>query len=501
MPTSDDPLLVMASLARTFRADDHIVYESPNGYTFALGRLAEVTVDRDAVQVRWGEEKRRERWTSSPYPVLERLLAELPVKDWRAYGVADFELCYLGGDLHDILGDRPLLRLMIPESEVSLRDGEAVVRATNRRQLDQIASLVSGPAPDHGACSAPIAVEQEGVADYEKAVGRAIRDINGGKLQKVILSRVVPVPGAIDLVATYVEGRRNNTPVRSFLVRMDGHEAAGFSPEIVVRVDAQRQVTVQPLAGTRARHQDPAENARLRTELLADSKEIFEHTISVKVAHDELSAVCAPQAPLIAEFMAVKERGSVQHLGSEVRAELPENRGVWDAFAALFPAVTVSGIPKDAAYRCIRENESGPRGWYGGAVLAVGQDGTLDAALVLRTVFHADGRTWLRAGAGIVAQSNPAREVLETSEKLRSVALHVVPATEDSHAEMRRDIADQLGVEPAELTDDEDLVLRGLSSLSVMALANSWSTNGTVVRYTDLLERPTLAHWSALVKR
>ncbi|MFE5563974.1 salicylate synthase [Amycolatopsis japonica] len=501
LPTSNDPLLVMAALARRFHAEDHIVYENTSGYTFALGRVAEVTVDRDCVLVRHDGTESREPWTGSPYPVLERVLAGLPVADWRAYGVADFELSYAGGELHGTLGGRPLLRLVVPAAEVSLRGGQAAVRAVDRERLDRILGLLSGTVPDQVVETMSVDVEQESSAEYVRAVDRAIRDINDGKLQKVILSRVVPVPEAVDLVATYVEGRRNNTPVRSFLIRLAGQEAMGFSPEIVVEVDAQRQVTAQPLAGTRALHRDAEQNARVRAELLADGKEIFEHAISVKVAYDELASLCGAQAPLIGEFMAVKERGSVQHLGSKVSAELPEDKGAWDAFAALFPAVTVSGVPKDAAYRCIREYESGPRGLYGGAVLAVGQDGSLDAALVLRTVVRANDRTWLCAGAGIVAQSTAAREVEETSEKLRSVAAHVVPVVPGNWLDMRRAVADHLGVDPGEVGHHEDLMLRGLSSLAVMTLASSWSGNGTIVRYTDLLERPTLAYWSSLVNR
>jgi anthranilate/para-aminobenzoate synthase component I len=126
--------------------------------------------------------------------------------------------------------------------------------------------------------------------------------------------------------------------------------------------------------------------------------------------------------------MTVKERGSVQHLASRVSGQLAGGRHAWDAFGAVFPAVTASGVPKDAAYASIRSHETEMRGLYSGAVLTVEQGGAMDAALVLRAVYRQNGRTWLRAGAGIVGQSLPEREFEETCEKLGSVARFLVPA-------------------------------------------------------------------------
>jgi anthranilate/para-aminobenzoate synthase component I len=123
--------------------------------------------------------------------------------------------------------------------------------------------------------------------------------------------------------------------------------------------------------------------------------------------------------------MTVRERGSVQHLASRATGRLADDRGPWDAFAALFPAITATGCPKPEALRTISRYESEPRGLYAGAVFTVDAGGSLDAALVLRTVFQRDGRSWLRAGAGVMGQSTPEREWEESCEKLRSVAPHL----------------------------------------------------------------------------
>lgn len=160
--------------------------------------------------------------------------------------------------------------------------------------------------------------------------------------------------------------------------------------------------------------------------LLSDPKEIHEHAISVKPALEDLAAVCDDAC--VTEYMTVQERGTVQHLASTVTGRLRDGRTAWEAFAALFPAVTAADIPKAPAYSLIRALEGRPRGLYAGAVLTCDTDGTLDAALVLRGVFQRHDRCWLQAGAGIVQQSRAEREHEETCEKLRSIALHLVPA-------------------------------------------------------------------------
>jgi salicylate synthase len=257
-------------------------------------------------------------------------------------------------------------------------------------------------------------------------VAAAVDDIAADRFRKVILSRSIPVDGEIDLIASYQEGRRQNTPARSFLLRLGGLAAAGFSPETIVEVAPDGSFSTQPLAGTRARHGDAATDAALHDELLSDPKEVYEHAVSVQIAQDEVSAVSVPGSVSVAEFMRVVERGSVQHLASRVRGRLRPGATCWDAFARLFPAVTASGLPKAGACAAIARHEDGPRGLYSGAVLTVDGDGGMDAALVLRTLYQQAGRTWLRAGAGIVGQSTPDRELEETCEKLRSVSRFLV---------------------------------------------------------------------------
>ncbi|WP_255948077.1 salicylate synthase [Streptomyces odontomachi] len=430
-----DPLVVAARLAEAGPHGEFVIYEDDGQWSYAGGVLADVRLDREGARLS-GVREARLPWSERPLRQVAELFSTLPVRDWRAYGTAMFELSYAKDGNQEHLADQCLLHLVVPKSEVRLASGQALVRSTDPDTLAVLVELLTGPIDSRARYAIPIDVRRTGRDEYCGAVASAVREITDAQLQKVILSRLVDVDRDIDLVATYVLGRRQNTPARSFLLHMDGLEAAGFSPEIVVGVTAEGKVVSQPLAGTRALTSDTAENSRRRVELLSSEKEIYEHAISVKVGNDELLTVCEPDSVGVRNLMTVEERGSVQHLASRVTGQLAEGLDAWDAFAAVFPAVTASGVPKEAAYEAIRRHETERRGLYGGAVLTVDASGALDAALVLRTVYRQHGRTWLRAGAGIVGQSQPAREFEETCEKLDSIARFLVAGEtkEEVHA-------------------------------------------------------------------
>jgi anthranilate synthase component 1/salicylate synthetase len=420
-----DPLTAVSRLASSELYEDYVIYEGEGLWSFAGGVLAEISLTRSGARLR-GPEDVLLPWDGSPLRQVQTLLDRVDVDGWRAYGWATFELAYAkDGDLSAVDGQR-LLHLVVPRTEVRLADGWAWLRSTEKEALVAVGAILGDQAAKAQAEPRPIDVRQAGGDAYRRIVESALRDIDAHKFQKVILSRTVQLDEEIDFVRTYVSGRRGNTPARSFLLRLGGIETAGFSPEIVVRVDTDGRVISQPLAGTRALTMDPTANERLRTELLGDSKEVYEHAISVKIACDDLGGVCEPGSITVEEFMVVRERGSVQHLASRVAGRLSEGRDAWDAFAAAFPAVTASGVPKAAAYAGIRAHEPHARGLYSGAVLTVDQSGAMDTTLVLRAVYRQNGRTWLQAGAGIVGQSRPVREFEETCEKLDSVARFLV---------------------------------------------------------------------------
>ncbi|WP_232668446.1 salicylate synthase [Pseudonocardia sp. TRM90224] len=424
----DDPLEVVTRLAASGLHDSYVVYENGDTWSYAGGALAELTLDRtSAVLTQHGQETRTLEWDGKPLHQVAALLEAVTVPEWRAYGWATFELSYAkDGDLTDV-GEHRMMHLVVPAAEVRITGGMAHLRAADQETLTALLAAIVIGDTSVPAEPFPLNVRGTGVEQYQSSVREAIDSINAGRLHKVILSRVVDVEYDVDLIATYRAGRRGNNPARSFLLDVGGIEATGFSPEIVVQVSADGHVVSQPLAGTRALTPDLLRNEQLRNDLFSSAKEIYEHAISVKVGTDELSDVCHPGSIEVPEFMTIKERGTCQHLASRVAGRLADGRAAWDAFGAVFPAVTASGVPKAPAYDVIRSSEAEERGLYSGAVLTVDHTGSMDAALVLRSAYRQNGRTWLRAGAGIVGQSTPEREYEETCEKLDSVARFLVP--------------------------------------------------------------------------
>ncbi|GHH09265.1 salicylate synthase [Streptomyces lanatus] len=422
-----DPVQLAAKLAESGLFDQYVIYEQNGDVWFAGGALGEIRIGRSEIRRRWLDEETVAPLGPQPLHQVHEELDRMAVAGWNAYGWMAFEFSHLHAGRPDRAGDDDLLHLVVPHSEIRLGRQGALIRSADDETLEALTGLFGRVDARPTPVPRPIDVsDTEG--RYPDMVAQAIEEIRTSDLQKVILSRSVDVPFPVDLVATYVHGRSHNTPARSFLLSLGGRRVAGFSPETVAEVGADGEVVTQPLAGTRARGFGEREDERLRAELLADPKEISEHVLSVKLAEEEMATVCRPGTVSVRDLLSVRSRGSVQHLGSSVHGLLADSATAWDVLRAVFPAVTASGIPKSQAYDCIARLEKEPRGIYSGAVLRAGSDGSLDAALVLRSIYEEDGRTWLRAGAGILAGSTPARELEETCEKLRSVAPYVVPA-------------------------------------------------------------------------
>jgi salicylate synthetase len=434
VPLGADPILGGIALARRCAAspdgDAFVLYERDDAVLFAAGRHAELVVDYDGLRVTTTDGTRVTPFGDQPLRDISSVISEITEADRRAYGWAAFELGHLLHGFGRPPGTDPLLHLVVPRWEARLRPGSAELRATDGNDLAGWQDALRHAEPDGYRERIPVdeVTDSDG---YRDTVSSALRDIHDARLHKVILSRAVTVHGDVDLVSSFEMARRHNTPARSFVLQLGSLRFAGVSPETIVEVAPDGTLSTHPLAGTRARHGDDAIDAVLREELLTDPKEVYEHAVSVQLSRDEVGEVSEPGSVVVEDFMDVVPRGSVQHLGSRVRGRLRPDATCWDAFARLFPAVTVTGIPKRAACEVIGRCETGPRGVYGGAVLTVDHNGALDAALVLRSIYQQHGRTWLRAGAGIVAQSSPERELEETREKLRSVSRYLVAAPPD----------------------------------------------------------------------
>ncbi|MGU3293024.1 salicylate synthase [Williamsia sp. M5A3_1d] len=418
---------VVAAWAAAGEFGDHVVYERDHRWTFAAGVRSRIVLTRNEIRVDHDGVTFVSSWTGEPSAALASAVSSLAQgADWRVYGWIGFDFCAARHDLLDrVHADAVLAHLIVPEFEAHV-DANGVDTGTagsaHAARLRDIACTATDPAPNHA-----VDVDTD-TDDYRGRVATAVDEIAAGRYHKVIMSREVSIPFAVDIPATYARGRAANTPARSFLLSLGGLSAAGFSPELVVAVDAEGVVVTEPLAGTRALGESAEADLRARDDLLSDGKEIAEHAMSVRACVDEIASVSRSGSTTVDEFMEVRRRGSVQHLASTVSGRLDAGVSAWDALAVLFPSITASGIPKAPALEAIYRLEPTARGLYSGAVMTASSTGELEATLALRTIFADSGRAWLRAGAGIVAASTPDREFTETCEKLRSVAPYVVPA-------------------------------------------------------------------------
>jgi salicylate synthetase len=347
-------------------------------------------------------------------------MAEHVYSGRRVYGHVSFNYapCVIGQPYKP--GTWPLLILMVPRIEIIVTGGSIEICADDEVEVDEVVRVISERAIVPLPLLCPIDTQIED-AVYQDIVRTALEEIGSGAYAKVIVSRAVATQTRIDMPATLALGRRNNTPARTFAFKFDSREAVGFSPELVMSVD-DGVVSTEPLAGTRSKSGDPEADTHNREELINDPKEIVEHAISVREAVDELKRICTPGTVVIDDFMSVRDRGSVQHLGSRVSGRLKAGADAWGALDVLFPSITATGIPKRAAIAAIGRLESAPRELYSGAVLMIEGERRFEAALVLRAAYQDAARSWVQAGAGIIAQSNPQREFTETVEKLGSVA-------------------------------------------------------------------------------
>jgi anthranilate synthase component I len=257
---------------------------------------------------------------------------------------------------------------------------------------------------------------------YQEGVLRIKEYIAAGDTFQTVLSRRLDLD-APDPFLTYRYLRALNPAPYLYYLHCHETHIIGSSPEILVRVE-DGEVTLRPIAGTRPRGLTAEEDASLAAELAADPKERAEHLMLVDLGRNDVGRVAEYGTVRLTAFMAIERYSHVMHLVSEVRGRLRAGLDAIAALAACFPAGTVSGAPKVRAMQIIDELEPTRRGPYAGAVGYVGWGGrTLDTAIAIRTCVMKDGRAWIQAGAGTVADSDPVSEWHETEAKARAVLL------------------------------------------------------------------------------
>jgi anthranilate synthase component 1 len=285
-------------------------------------------------------------------------------------------------------------------------------------QPSAVSDLLAGPQPSPAAAEP----RAKGGAmrrlpsrhEYERAVVRAKEHIRNGDAFQIVLSQRAERPTSASALELYRSLRRVNPSPYLFLLELDGLALVGSSPETLVKADG-RQASLNPIAGTTRPGEGDAER------LLGSEKDRAEHVMLVDLGRNDLSRVCRPGTVRLARYLEPERFSHVTHLVSEVVGELEADVSHFDLLRACFPAGTVSGAPKVRAMQLISELERYLRGPYGGAVLYALPGEAIDACIAIRTIVLDDGVALLQAGAGIVADSNPAAEHDECLRKLAAL--------------------------------------------------------------------------------
>jgi anthranilate synthase component 1 len=290
--------------------------------------------------------------------------------------------------------------------------------------------------------------------EYEGAVRRAKQHVLDGDVYQCVVSRKRTLTGELDTLGLYASLRKVNPSPYMYLLRHGDREVVGASPETLVSVQGER-VVVNPIAGTCPRGASPVDDRRLAGEMLADGKERAEHTMLVDLARNDVRRVARPGSVEVDEFMSVLKYSHVQHIESTVSGRLAADADAFDATRATFPAGTLTGAPKVRAMELLDDMELEPRGVYGGGVGYYSWSGDADFAIVIRTATvdraapDADAAVTVQAGAGIVADSDPASEYEETEQKMGGVL--------DALAAIETDAASESGgTETTSAPDPED---------------------------------------------
>ncbi|MDP7468159.1 MAG: anthranilate synthase component I [Alphaproteobacteria bacterium] len=255
---------------------------------------------------------------------------------------------------------------------------------------------------------------------YHAIVERAKEYIRAGDILQVVPSQRFSVPFELPPFLLYRALRRLNPSPFLFCFQFENFAVVGSSPEILVRLRGD-MVTIRPIAGTRPRGEDNAEDKALAEELLADPKELAEHLMLLDLGRNDVGRVAKVGTVHVTEQMVIEYYSHVMHIVSNVEGEIDPRHDVVDALIAGFPAGTVTGAPKVRAMEIIDELEQARRGIYGGTVGYFSSDGYMDTCIALRTAVVKDGVMYVQAGGGVVADSDPEAEYQETCSKARAL--------------------------------------------------------------------------------
>ncbi|MGA8013534.1 MAG: anthranilate synthase component I [Candidatus Acidiferrales bacterium] len=350
-----------------------------------------------------------------------RLVERIPATGRDDVGLDDCVMMfYLGLLAFDHVQHRVwIIRNVFTEGEGSLREKyDAAVR-----EIQKTRRMLEGPLPKQAEAppAKPLRVRSNMTkARFTGAVRKAKSYIRAGDAFQIVVSQRFEARTSAEPFEIYRALRVVNPSPYLYFLKLDDVSVVGSSPEMLVKVQG-RDATYRPLAGTQPRGRDEKEDRELEAKLLADPKERAEHVMLVDLGRNDLGRVCEYGSVKPERLMFVERYSHVMHIASSLRGRLRDDVDCFDALMACFPAGTLSGAPKVRAMEIIDELEPTRRGIYAGAILYLDFSGNLDSCIGLRTLVAKNGRAYVQAGAGIVADSVPEREYEESGNKARAV--------------------------------------------------------------------------------
>ncbi len=309
-----------------------------------------------------------------------------------------------------------LIGLNYPDFEVDL---ESAVEAVRAKIFDYNFNYL---AEQNQSAKGTLLPDPDSEKEYMEMVKTLKDEIIKGNLLQAVPSRRLTVHTEQSAMDAYRNLRSSNPSPYQFYLDFGGYQLLGASPEVHVKV-GNGEALIRPIAGTRRRGKNEKEDRALEKELLNDEKERAEHLMLVDLARNDLGRVCEAGSIEVTEMMIIERYSKVMHIVSEVTGKLRDRVTAAEVIRATFPAGTVSGAPKIQAIKTISKLEKINRGFYAGLVGYFGADGSLDTCITIRSALKKDEFLYLQAGGGIVYDSEPARELEETKEKMRAMAL------------------------------------------------------------------------------
>ncbi len=401
--------------------------------------LSKITIENDTVTIIKGEKSIRYDKRDEPLSPIKNILPHVEDQRFRYVGGAVGYISYDAVNSWEKLRSKNKKKKFLSDSFPMLEfgiytDGIIVDHAETKvyyfyqgraSRIDQISKILRSHDEvdfgEHFNFTSPI--NNVSRNQYMDMVRKAKEFIYRGDIFQVVLSRNLRFSIQGDPLCVYQSLRRiNPSPYMYFLKTSRGNQIIGSSPEMLLRV-SKGYLETYPIAGTRPVVTEPETNERLMRELMNDKKEIAEHTMLVDLARNDVGKVSKYGSVNVKDLMAVKRFSHVQHMVTHVSGSLRDPFDSFDAFKALFPAGTVSGAPKIRAMEIINGLESSRRGPYAGALGYFSSNGSCDFAIILRSLFIRGNDAYSQAGAGIVMESDPSTEWIETEQKLNAILL------------------------------------------------------------------------------